>query len=665
MGFFSKIKNFFSGKVEDKPKKNVVEEGQSDEYQKDQIPLPSDDAKSEIVKEEIKADDEEPIRQDSLREENQEPELVKDRVEESEGISQREQREDDISKEYRDKDSESAAAGDGTFLFEDDGSEAYHSPEKEQGTDQSKEDTLEKTDDRFSKEEAAPRKEESIILERPASLDETPLEEGGLSQKKMGVPEERESAFQDISQEETSQQEESVIQKRALSGEKISFKEEYPLSQKKDNVIEQKERLTETGTDETWKAASENKTDDAETSLILRLREAPPKLSSWLNIVLEGVEEKGDLLNERLTCLLQALDAPKEEADSFISDFSSWLDRMDYTYLEEFRSELQYRLALALELEDEEDERNRLLVKIQTGLSKTREQLMQKLDSLFAEHGAFDDAFWEHLEEVFITADLGYEASLALVERLKNRVRITHASQPEQLRDLLREELREIFRIEPRITAYDPPEVILMVGVNGVGKTTTIGKLAHRARMQGRKVMIAAGDTFRAAAIEQLEVWAKRAGALFHSRPQGSDPASVAYEAMDRALKEGVDLLFIDTAGRLQTKVNLMEELKKIRLVTGKKHKGAPHRTILVIDATTGQNALSQVKLFQEACQVDELIVTKLDGTAKGGFAIALALQFHLPITYIGLGEKIEDLRPFNGEDFANALLSETHQKSK
>ena len=196
-----------------------------------------------------------------------------------------------------------------------------------------------------------------------------------------------------------------------------------------------------------------------------------------------------------------------------------------------------------------------------------------------------------------------------------------------------------------------------MIGVNGVGKTTTIAKLAHRDRMQGKKVMIAAADTFRAAAIEQLQVWAGRVGALFHARTAGSDPAAVAYEAMDRALQEGVDVLYVDTAGRLQTKVNLMEELSKIRQVLGKKHAGAPHRTILVIDATTGQNALSQTKLFKEAAGIDELIITKLDGTAKGGVAIAVAMQHHLPITYVGLGEKMEDLRPFSGEDYARALL--------
>ena len=394
--------------------------------------------------------------------------------------------------------------------------------------------------------------------------------------------------------------------------------------------------------------------DDA---LTLRLREAEPRLSVWLGIVLEGVDEAGDLLWRRLFFLLRALDAPEAEADAFVRDFQGWLARMGYRQVEEFRSELQYRLALALDLEDEEDERNRLFLKISQGLTRTREQFSKGLDALFSGHGELDDAFWEELEELFIMADLGYEPSMELVQRLKDRARKEKITESSKVRELLMAEVEEIFRAQRRIAAVNPPEVVLMIGVNGVGKTTTIAKLAHRDRMQGKKVMIAAADTFRAAAIEQLQVWAERVGALFYARAAGADPAAVAYEAVDRAVKEGVDVLYVDTAGRLQTKVNLMEELGKIRQVLGKKHAGAPHRSILVIDATTGQNALSQTKLFKEAAGIDELILTKLDGTAKGGVAIAVSMQHHLPITYVGLGEKMEDLRPFNGADYARALL--------
>lgn len=394
-----------------------------------------------------------------------------------------------------------------------------------------------------------------------------------------------------------------------------------------------------------------------EHDLTLQLRAAEPRLSVWLSIVLTGVTKADDLLWQRIRFLLHALEAPKAEADSFVTDFQAWLTRMEYLHVEEFRSELQYRLALALDLEDEEDERSRLFIKLSEGLSRTREQFARRLDELFASHGALNQQFWEELEELFITADVGYETAMGLVERLKDQVRVQNITDTAAVRQVLRTVLEDIFRAPRRIAAVNPPEVILMIGVNGVGKTTTIAKLAHRARMQGKKVLIAAADTFRAAATEQLGVWAERVGADFHSKEAGADPAAVAYEAMDRAVKGGYDMVFVDTAGRLQTKVNLMEELSKIRSVLGKKHPGAPHRSILVIDATTGQNALSQTKLFKEAAGVDEVILTKLDGTAKGGIAIAIAMQFEVPITYIGLGEKLEDLRPFSGADYAHALL--------
>jgi len=331
---------------------------------------------------------------------------------------------------------------------------------------------------------------------------------------------------------------------------------------------------------------------------------------------------------------------------------------MEDRNLDEFRSELQYRLALALDLEDEEDERSRLFIKLSDGLAKTREQLSKRLESLFAGNGELNDEFWEQMEEIFIMADLGYKASEELVSRLRERCRQEKVVTAQGVREVLRQEIKSIFAQPRRIAAVNPPEIVLMIGVNGAGKTTTIAKLAYRDRMQGKKVMIAAADTFRAAAIDQLRVWAERVGAEFHAKQPGSDPASVAYEAVDRALKENVDILYVDTAGRLQTKVNLMDELAKIRQVISKKHPGAPHRTILVLDATTGQNALSQAKLFKESAGVDELILTKLDGTAKGGVAIAVAMQYGLPITYVGLGEKVEDLRPFSGDDYADALLA-------
>ncbi len=393
-----------------------------------------------------------------------------------------------------------------------------------------------------------------------------------------------------------------------------------------------------------------------QADLTLALRKAEPKLSEWLGVILQGVDQAGDLLWQRLEFLFQALDAPGDEARDFVSRFRAWLGQMGYRKVAEFRSELQYRLALALDLEDEEDERDRLFLKLSESISKTKEQITRRIDQLVAGRDSLDEAFWEELEEILIMGDVGVESALELTQRLRKRVRTENAG-PEDFKALMAEVLAEVFKAPPRIQALNPPEVVMMVGVNGTGKTTTIAKLAHRAQMQGRKVLIAAGDTFRAAAIDQLRVWAERIGTDFYSKGENADPAAVAYEAMDKAVGEGHDLLLLDTAGRLHTKANLMEELGKIKRVLDKKHPGAPHRTVLVIDATTGQNALSQTKLFKEAVGLDEIILTKLDGTAKGGVAVSVAMAFGVPITFIGLGEKMEDLRPFSGEDFARALV--------
>ncbi|MFU2208970.1 signal recognition particle-docking protein FtsY [Solidesulfovibrio sp. C21] len=392
-------------------------------------------------------------------------------------------------------------------------------------------------------------------------------------------------------------------------------------------------------------------------ALILELRQAEPKLSAWLDILLADVTEAGPDLWDRLRFLFASLQAPADEADAFVAKFADWVALMEYDEVELFRSELQYRLALALDLEDEEDERNRLFLKLSEGLAKTKEQIVKRIDGLLGNHAVIDEAFWEELEEILIMADVGYEPAAKLMDNLREKVRKRGTTDPAVFKDILREELAEIFQVQKTIKAINPPEVVMMIGVNGVGKTTTIAKLAHRDIMQGKKVLIAAGDTFRAAAIEQLKIWADRAGASFYTKGENADPAAVAFEAMDKALAEGFDVLYLDTAGRLHTKANLMEELKKIRRVVSKKHPGAPHRSVLVLDATTGQNALSQTKLFNEAAGVDEIILTKLDGTAKGGVVVGIALSFGVPITYVGLGEKMEDLRPFVGQDFAQALL--------
>lgn len=400
-----------------------------------------------------------------------------------------------------------------------------------------------------------------------------------------------------------------------------------------------------------------NKAALGQEEFILKLREANPTPGGWLQVVLEGVDEVDESFWQRLEILLFSLNTPAEKAEIFLSDLRSWLNNMGLSRIADISSELQYRLAITLGMEDDVEEKQRFWTKLWQGLARTREFFSGSLRGLFTGSGELDNSFWESLEEALIISDVGYEASLNLVERIKSAAKKQGTKTRTEAKALLQSELEAVFTFPPRIEAVNPPEIVLMVGVNGAGKTTTIAKLAYRERLRGRKVLVAAGDTFRAAAVEQLEVWAKRVGAGFYAKDQGADPAAVAYEAVGEAVAGNYDVVFIDTAGRLQTKAGLMEELGKIGRVLAKRHPGAPHRCILVLDATTGQNALSQTKLFSESAPVSEIIISKLDGTAKAGVAVGVAMQHKIPITYIGLGEKMEDLRPFEGAAFAKALL--------
>ncbi|MDR1947543.1 MAG: signal recognition particle-docking protein FtsY [Desulfovibrio sp.] len=394
-----------------------------------------------------------------------------------------------------------------------------------------------------------------------------------------------------------------------------------------------------------------------EAAMLVKLRACDARLSAWLEVILKDVDGAGDLLYSRIAFLLAVLEAPEAERRDFVRKFRSWLEDMEYESLEDFRSELQYRLALALDLEDEEDERSRLLLKLAQGLSGTRERIAGGLNRLFLSGRAVDGSFWEELEETLILADTGFETAHRLTEKLRGRAAAEGITDTVRVRAALHEELLKLFKPVHRISAVNPPEVVLVIGVNGAGKTTTIAKLCHREVLRGKKTLLAAADTFRAAAVEQLEIWAARAGAAFHAGKQGADPAAVTYEALQKGLRDGCDVIFVDTAGRLHTKTNLMDELGKICRAAGKAHPGAPHRTVLVLDAGSGQNTLNQIRMFSRCCGIDELILTKLDGTARGGTAVAAA-AFGIPVSFVGMGEKMEDLRPFDPESFVSALLA-------
>ena len=302
-----------------------------------------------------------------------------------------------------------------------------------------------------------------------------------------------------------------------------------------------------------------------------------------------------------------------------------------------------------------ETKKKGLFARLREGLSKTRGNLTDKVDDLVKETRKIDEDFYEELEDILLLADCGVKATTAIMDELRERVKAGNVKEAAQARDMLKDIMVEQMNI-PR-PPLKWPMVMLVVGVNGVGKTTTIGKLALRFQSIGRRVMLCAGDTFRAAAAEQLTVWAERARVPIVRHEEGADPAAVLFDAIKSAKAQGADLLIVDTAGRLHNKKNLMDELNKMRRVIDREWPEAEVRCMLVLDATTGQNGLAQARAFKEVCEVGGIILTKLDGTAKGGIALAIRQELEVPVWYIGVGEGIDDLQPFNARDFVEALF--------
>ncbi len=323
--------------------------------------------------------------------------------------------------------------------------------------------------------------------------------------------------------------------------------------------------------------------------------------------------------------------------------------------------------ALEEEAEAEEEEedleegvpRKGFFRRLRSRLKGTRERFAHRIDRLVLGKRVIDDDLLDELEEILITSDLGVKTTGMILRKVADRVKRKELSDPAKLREQIRAEIRATLAIEapPLDFQAHKPLVVLIVGVNGTGKTTTTGKLASQLKRQGLKPMLVACDTFRAAAVEQLSIWGERTGVPVVKQKSGSDPSAVAFDALDAAASRNIDVVLMDTAGRMHTKVNLMEELKKIHRVIDKKMPGAPHEVFLVLDASTGQNALSQAKLFKEGIGLTGLILTKLDGTAKGGIIAAICEELQVPVRYIGIGESIEDLRPFDADEFTNALF--------
>ncbi|WP_373134471.1 signal recognition particle-docking protein FtsY [Enterococcus durans] len=312
---------------------------------------------------------------------------------------------------------------------------------------------------------------------------------------------------------------------------------------------------------------------------------------------------------------------------------------------------------------EEQPEEVEVQEKYDKGLEKTRKTFGERMNELFANFRTVDEDFFEELEETLIGADVGFETAIQITGALRQEVKLRNAKKPAEIQNAIIEKLVDLYEeegineVNELNIQEDGLTVILFVGVNGVGKTTSIGKLAHQYKNEGKKVLLAAADTFRAGAIDQLVVWGERAGVEVVRGNAGGDPAAVVYDAMERAKNEQVDVLLVDTAGRLQNKVNLMNELEKIKRVIQRELPEAPHETLLVLDATTGQNAMVQAKQFKETTDVTGLVLTKLDGTAKGGIVLAIRNELHLPVKLVGLGEGIDDLEPFEPNDFVVGLF--------
>ncbi len=301
--------------------------------------------------------------------------------------------------------------------------------------------------------------------------------------------------------------------------------------------------------------------------------------------------------------------------------------------------------------------------KLKEGLSKTRNNIVRGIDSVFSGFSSIDDDFYEELEEILIMGDIGVNAAGGILERLKAQVKEKHIKEPEQCKELLIDSIKEQMAVTD--TAYEfehKPSIVLVIGVNGVGKTTSVGKLAWLLKSQGRKVLIAAADTYRAAACEQLTEWAKRAGVDMITGAQGADPSSVIYDAVNAAKARRVDVLLCDTAGRLHNKKNLMEELKKMNRIIDREYPEIHRENLIVLDGTTGQNALNQAREFGDVADLTGIILTKMDGTSKGGIAVAIQSELSIPVKYIGVGEKLDDLQKFDSEQFVNALFDRKDQ---
>ena len=392
---------------------------------------------------------------------------------------------------------------------------------------------------------------------------------------------------------------------------------------------------------------------EAEQNIQIQAEEKEEELS-----LQEGMSDD-DMMGESATGLTEEPAAAEIETERSIS-MQVKEKEAEIPLQEEMSDELEEKSAAA-STEEPKAEKKGFFSRLKAGLDKTRKNIFGNVDTILGSFTKIDEELFEELEEAVILADMGVETTMHIVERLRQRVKKERATDPAQIRGMLIDEITEILQEGVEEEEQLPsPSVMLVIGVNGVGKTTTIGKLAHNFKQEGKSVLLAAADTFRAAAIDQLEIWGQRAGIEVIRHEENADPAAVVYDAAHEAKRRKTDLLICDTAGRLHNKKNLMEELRKISRVIEREYPAAHKETYLVLDATTGQNALMQAKEFMGVTEITGIILTKLDGTAKGGIVVAIKNELKIPVRYIGVGEGMEDLQKFNAIDFARALFGET-----
>lgn len=453
--------------------------------------------------------------------------------------------------------------------------------------------------------------------------------------------------------------------RRAFSGEPAPEKEEQTKDEAKQTA-----ELEETSSKSEVTTLEQNKQQETEADEVTASVEETTELEVKEPVAKAQVEEASEETENKVTPEKEVKELEPEiqvaEPTEEVAPKSELTENETREETEEAKEVVQTEVEVATTEANEDEEPLKETAETKRydkGLAKSRKGFGAMLNSLLANFRSVDEDFFEELEETLIEADVGFETAMKISDELQEEVKLRNAKRKDDVSDAIIERLVDIYEAEGQDEdntlhfAKEGPTVFLFVGVNGVGKTTTIGKLAHRYQKEGKKVLLAAGDTFRAGAIEQLAEWAKRVNVDIVTKPEKSDPAAVVYDAVVKAKKEDYDILLVDTAGRLQNKVNLMKELDKIKRVITREIPEAPQEVLLALDATTGQNALTQAKQFKEVTDVSGIVLTKLDGTARGGIVLAIRNELHLPVKLVGLGEKMDDLRDFSPEEFVYGLF--------